>query len=321
MNKLIAVLIFCFTLNIIHSVENEWDFIYNQISDIQNPTSSDFAIIQKYLLKGKREYLKWLYYDWYAPLKADGLRYDLKARNLNLGPWKPKGFKLNKRVFNTNSEDKDVCVVSYASYNASYEDKLARIATHLKKSNFTGHFLYRIGGWPDIKGGSLKFIHVPYSFKLCMIREAIHLGYKKIVWVDAAVIPLNKFNYIFDYLEKDGYFLIDHLNKINLHETQKVISAFNLTKEERNSIPEIQASLMGFNVEYKQVQDFLNECFLEMQKLDGFLSPRPEQVAMGVIAHRMELFPQLPYSEVFCDNGTVSYENSENSKYFYLLNR
>ncbi len=74
-------------------------------------------------------------------------------------------------------------------------------------------------------------------------------------------------------------------------------------------------------MENPKIREFLDACFVSMEKLDGFLSPRPEQVALGILAHRMSLFPQLPYQKVFCDDGSVSFEDSHLSNFLYALNR
>ncbi len=300
----------------------EWDDVYEHVSNMKNPSFSDFLYLQNYLLKGKRDYLKWLDYEWYDPLRADGLRYDHRARNIRL--FNEQGRvdqELYQLVYQTSSEDRKRCVISYASCNATYREKIQRIGRYLKRSGFSGHFLYRMGGWPDIKGGSLKFMHVPYSFKLCMIKEAARLGYQQIVWVDSAVIPFQHFNRVFEYLERDGYFFIDHLTTVGRHDSPKVIEAFSLSEEERFSIPQIQASLIGVNMENPRVREFLDECFIQMEKLEGFLSPRPEQVAMGIIAHKMGLFPQIPYTDVFCDDGSITFENSYYTHLLYALSR
>ncbi len=317
--KTIFVVIILMSSYVCYSNErviNDWDVVYAKVSDIQSPKDADFLLIQDYLLNGRRDYLKWLNYEWYIPSKADGLRYDFRARNLKLGNNGEIDLELHKILFNDDPNYRDCCVVCYGSWNSSYTEKISRIKKYLKKCHFTGHFLYRLGGWPDVEGGSLTLIHVPYSFKLCMIREAYRLGYKNIIWIDSAVIPGEKFNAILRYLEEDGYFLIDHVTKVAAHDSPMVVEAFSLTEYERASIPQIQASLIGLNMENERTRLFFENSFEKMRKLKGFLSPRPEQVALGIVAHRLKMFPQLPYSEVFTEEGNV-----ETMNHFYKLAR
>ncbi|MCH9620659.1 MAG: hypothetical protein S4CHLAM20_00600 [Chlamydiia bacterium] len=306
-----------FSLSFIFSNPSEWDLIYKKVN-LKNPSNQDMELIQDYLHHGRRIYLRWLDFIWTDKDRSDGLRYDKRARRMHIWRGNRNDLLMRKIVYNTTRNDKDVCIITYGSFNKSYTDKIDLIDSRLKDINFKGHFLFRMGGWPDIEGGSLKYIHVPYSFKLCMIKEAMRLGYKKIVWIDTAVVPLENFLRVFEILDEDGYFLIDHTTLAKAHVTESVVKAFNLTTKEMNSINEIQASMMAFNTESEKAQNFIAECFSYLDSLDAYLSPRPEQVAMGIIGTRLGMKFRLPFVQVFRDD--IPIEKADKSL-FYLLKR
>ncbi len=94
-------------LSLYSLIAEEWDAIYQQLSSLTSPSTHDFLLLQNYLSNSDRDYLRWLDYSWYDPVRADGLRYDLRARNIRL--FNEQGTidqKLHKHVYHTHSKDK-----------------------------------------------------------------------------------------------------------------------------------------------------------------------------------------------------------------------
>ncbi|MDB6081732.1 MAG: hypothetical protein JWO53_1004, partial [Chlamydiia bacterium] len=109
---------------------------------------------------------------------------------------------------NSESSDRENCVIIYSSFNRYYQQGLERLVQHIKESDFKGHIIYRLGGWPDTEGGSLVLAHVPYAFKVCLFKEVQALGYKRAFWLDTSILPLVSLNTLFRMTEEKGYFVM-----------------------------------------------------------------------------------------------------------------
>jgi|JI9StandDraft_1071089.scaffolds.fasta_scaffold06273_4 hypothetical protein len=295
----------------------EYEELYQNLSNLYAPTKEDFHLIQSYLNKAPREYLTWLntFYPEYA---RDELRYDLRARTIQLLP--PKGaFDLSlQELFFTPKEEKESCVISFASWNqiGGYRENLLAMGGHLERVKFQGHFLYRLGGWPNIEGGSLSLVHVPYAFKVCMFKEAERLGYKKILWLDTSCVPLRNFDEIFQKIEKEGYFLLKGGDScFKEKSSEKIRLYFSFTQEEHKSITPLSLAIIGLDLENPIGKELLDLWYKAAEDLDPYLSPRPEQNALAAIAYRLQLLPSASFYDIFCTHQNPKIAPSH---YFFL---
>jgi hypothetical protein len=100
------------------------------------------------------------------------------------------------------------CIVSYASYNGKYPELLLSSVEALKKTGFNGYIYYRIGGFPNPTGEEVCYAGVPMSFKGFIMQEAAQLGFKLVLWMDAAMIPLKNPIPLFNYIARHGYLIL-----------------------------------------------------------------------------------------------------------------
>jgi hypothetical protein len=164
--------------------------VYRKIQDIYHPTVNDYRLIQDYLTNGER------------PLLYRLENYAQKARDFKIiGDALPQSKVI---AVNSCKMVRENCILLYSSYNFDYQKGLKRIIEILVKSDYKGHILYYIGGWPNVEGGSLLLAHVPYAFKVAAFKEAERLGYKRAFWLDASVIPLVSMNQIFAIMVKSS---------------------------------------------------------------------------------------------------------------------
>lgn len=291
---------FSFSMSEDNEYRNEYEKIYSKVSDIRHPSMKELRMIQNYIKYGKRSYLKWLN-TFYPEIEGDNFRYDLRARKMNLLHPKSSKMVLNKVNINTSSNNKETCIILYASYNPEhhYQSKINDLIKQLHNVGFKGHLLYRHGGWPDIEGGSLKLAHVPYAFKACMFREAFRLGYKKVVWFDASIKPLRDFSVVFDMLDSDGYFLIS-LDGWNLRSrgSEKLRKFYDLSIEDELNITTIVGGIVGINFASKTGVEIFNSWYKAAEDLVPYLSPRPDQNVLSVICHLMKLKPSKSLGDV-----------------------
>ena len=287
MNRKIIFFIFfyflCIQTHLIGKSNHSSDLIYKQIKDIYHPTLEDYYLIQNYLTYGEREGLE--------KLKR---HYCRVQRNLKIIGSSVDELPQSEIIpVNTDIEDKQNCLVLYASFNLHYPDGLKRLIKLVKESDFKGHIIYHIGGWPDLEGGSLKLAHVPYAFKVCCFKEAQKLGYKRILWLDSSVIPLVSLNTIFTMIKENGYFSIKNSHKVGPYCNAQAASYFGYTLEETYNILSCQAGFLGVDLTTKQGKKIIDLLYQATKDKNAYYSPRSDQTALSLILHKLNL-PSIP---------------------------
>lgn len=192
--------------------------------------------------------------------------------------------------FNCDIEEKQNCIVTYISFNRNYENGLANLIKTLKDINFTGHLVYRIGGWPNTEEGCLEVFDVPYAFKVCSVLEAKRLGYQNCLWLDTSIQPLKNIDLIFEMIEEQGicFFTLPVYNKNGLC-GDHVLNELGVTVEKFNTIKCVSASTLGFNFNKVSIVMLLNEWYELARQKVSFLSFIPEQATLSFLVDKYNL--------------------------------
>lgn len=262
--------------------------VYQTLSNLYHPSRSDYQKIQKYLKKGDRQELNLLK----EAIEPGGALHDYKSRVRRIhfvGKWPWQGPRFGIVPFGCSLNDKKICVVTYASYNQNYPVGVSLIEEALKKVGFKGHFVYRIGGWPDLEGGSLKLAHVPYAFKPCFLRELGRLGYELVLWLDTSIRPMKNLDSVFKTIEEQGYLFYRSGHTLAQYCTKEAMEALGEPIENAEHIYSVAAGVFGVNLRHEQGQKLVQKWYEAAQKETPFLSPRPEQNALSILSHQMKL--------------------------------
>ena len=260
--------------------------VYDSIKDICHPTRSDYLRVQEYIEKKDRPELK-LMRQAIVP-GAELYDYDCRARRFRIMsklPWQGTEFAIIP--YNTSKEDKKICVVSYASYNKNYPRGISHLKKALEKVGFKGHFVYRIGGWPDVEGGSLKLAHVPYSFKPCFLRELKRLGYELVLWLDASIRPVKSLEEVFAHIESNGYLFYPAGHTLEKYCTKEAIASLGENPEIASQIHSVMAGIFGINLRHPIGERIAKEWYEAASQETPFFSPRPEQNVLSILLHQM----------------------------------
>ena len=242
--------------------------VYAHIKDINHPTLDDYRLIQSYLTHGERSIIKWL------------KDYEPNARNFKLiGNTEDELPVSGMIAVNCDENERENCLVVYSSFNKNYPKGLKRLIDFVSKSDFKGHILYQIGGWPNTEGGSLALAHVPYAFKSSFLKEAERRGYKRAFWLDTAILPIVSLNKIFDMIKEKGYFIMGNTHMIGPYMNDVAASAFGLTIADTNKIPSCSAGLTGIDFTNPKGKDILDAWYQAAHNKVAFFSPRSDQNA------------------------------------------
>ena len=248
---------------------------YGQVRDIFHPRNEDYQSLQKFLTKGRRAKLT----------RLDDM--EKRVRNFCLiGKTADEVPQYGKVAVNCNEDEKENCLLVYASFNKAYPEGLKKLVDFVAKSDFKGHILYRIGGWPNVEEGDLKLAHVPYAFKPCFFKEAQRLGYKRALWLDTSILPVVSLNQIFEAISSKGYFTLGNGQIVGPVMNEQAAAALNITLPECSKIPSCSAGLFGVDFSNKTAAQVIDRWYKAAHDPDAFFSPRSDQNALSIILYQ-----------------------------------
>jgi len=259
---------------------------FSKIDDITNPCLEEYQRLQEFLLNGNREYL------WGIGTKPN--KRNCRALKL-IGENNEMPIR---EVFyiNTSGMDRDRCIVLYSSYNYPYPEKMNLLVQQLKDSGYKGHIISRIGSYPNLEFGGLLMSHIPYSWKLACLLEGRNLGYRYVVWLDAAMHPQTNLEEVFSIIKKSGYlfissgFNLDYPYSLKQH-TEAGIAANRLAPHQLCNIPHVSSQIIAVDTYIQITNDFLDEWEEETLKVLPNVNWYPEELCLSAVAWRNNLPP------------------------------
>lgn len=173
--------------------------------------------------------------------------------------------------------------------------RASQIQQSLEKVGFNGYFYLFNGGFPTPRGNEMKYVAVPYCFKIFMMLEAEKLGFEKIIWIDAGCYAVNNPERLFNILNEDDAIFrqfwpytpgIPTYENSVFKETIDIIN--NITRGNLVNSINVCSVVFGLNMKSEKIQSFINE-YYEMVKLGTpFLSYFPEEVVISSIFNKDE---------------------------------
>jgi hypothetical protein len=276
-NKYISCLMLLF-FNITCSLEFEID--YSFIKDINNPSSEELKSLQSMLKDNPRRIALKPYLDDITDVTCD----------INfIDPKEEQPIKLEKFYVNTGPDDLEKVIISFASFNRNYPKGLERLKNLILKSDFKGHLITRLGGWPNIEDGSLRHSHIPYAFKVCFFKEVAKLGYKKILWLDSSIVPIENLNIIFEKLDKEKYLTVANWHTVGPYSNPDFLNQFEVSLNIANKVVSCQACVVGFDFSSKIGLRLFTQWFSSALTPFGFFSKRADQNALSLIFYKNKL--------------------------------
>ncbi|HSX13422.1 MAG TPA: hypothetical protein VLE96_03270 [Chlamydiales bacterium] len=248
------------------------DLLYAQIRDTLHPTLEDYRLIQDYLKNGVREGLE------------DLGDTEYRMRNLKIIGDGPDEVPQSGLIpVNCDMDDKENCLILYASFNWHYPDGLKRVIKMAQESDFKGHILYRIGGWPNVEGGSLTLAHVPYAYKVCLFKEAQRLGYKRVLWLDTSIVPLVSLNTIFQMIKEKGYFAFANSHSVGPYTNNPSCAYFGITRRKSQKITSCMSGMFGVDLTQDIGKNLIDSWYLAAQDKKAFYTSRPDQNSLSIL--------------------------------------
>lgn len=100
----------------------------------------------------------------------------------------------------------------------------------------------------------------PYAFKIYCFREALKMGYRKILWLDSSVYAIKNIQPIWDIIETDGYIMQYAGQFAGTWANDKCLSYFNITRDEAMLMEMYgNAGLLGLDFNFEISNSFFEE--------------------------------------------------------------
>jgi hypothetical protein len=221
--------------------------------------------------------------------KRSGTREPLKIFDHNTSK------KLDFDLYASSYEDKELCIISYASFNYPYPFLLKNLEKNLRQKNIG--FILRLGGWPNMQHGCLNHSSIPYGFKACAFIEALNLGYKKIIWLDSRVELNSSIAPLLEHLDTNPVFYRYSLYPFKDILNEKIVDSLSLQRDERENFIHIATGIIGINTHDPKGLELIIKWHEMQSECTTFHDYFPEQVIFSVLVNRMGLqrhnFPNL----------------------------
>jgi hypothetical protein len=287
----LATLISTFLFPVPITAEGPLPEVYSQISDLNHPSFNDYQILQEFLSSDKRDLSKLKDMEWIT-------------RNIAIiDPTKRQPIESDLVPFRCKTDDRENCILLYASFNRNYPNALRRLLKAISESDYEGHVLYRIGGWPNTEGGDLTLAHVPYAFKVCMFREAQRLGFKRCLWLDTALLPIASLKDVFSIIKSKGYLMVGIKLSIQPYMNAEAAAAFGLTLEQTAPIYSCSSGISGVDLTSEKGSRMFDLWYKAARNPVAFFSARPDQNALSIILYQLNItdlisIDRIPHVEV-----------------------
>lgn len=243
-----------------------------------------------------------------------GARQTLVDRSLGLLP--------KKELIEVNGGG-DNCVVLSCPIHPKYEALLLSLIEALKEIGFRGAIYYRIGGFPNPTGEEVRYVAVPYSFKIFTMIEAYNLGYKNVLWLDASVYPLQNLELIFQKIREDGAVFSWKKFRKNglLPKTQKILH--ELTGYQPGFFAHVSMQVFGLKMDLPWVQDFIEDYYKMVRLGTPFISCYPEEHVISSLAYkyRNHIPPKLEKIILPSSEDNKLFVDAKKQGYFFFLRK
>lgn len=162
---------------------------------------------------------------------------------------------------------KDTCIINFAR-GAWYPRGQARLAQSLRDVGYQGDvFLFndeRVVSMPPHE-------MMPYAFKIGAFNHVADLGYKKILWCDAAVFAIKNLDQVFEHISTHGHILFQSGFNCAQWTSDACLSAMAVSRDEAERMTMYMACCMGLDLTNPRSKKFLER--LTYYGMDGHCLP------------------------------------------------
>ena len=157
-----------------------------------------------------------------------------------------------------SSQPSDRCVISLGIGRKGHTKPLARLEESLQRTGFQGDLLV----WKDeLPPHSPTQLESPMAFKTHCFLEAMKLGYRYVLWIDAPCIALRSIEPIFTIMRDKGYviFVDPYGQSVGQWCGDDVLDHHAISREAALRMPEVPTSVIGLDLNSELGRRFFDE--------------------------------------------------------------
>lgn len=228
------------------------------------------------------------------------------------------------------------CIVSLCTFQANYPRLLEQQIKSIKDSGFNGYHVSFWGVYPNPTGKEIKYIGIPYSFKMNAILYAKKLGFQNVLWLDSSVSCLKNPTPLFEFIRKNDLYFQFYRHQPKEYRQPQILDVA------RESIIDILgvdifdffliskrfvwAIVFGFNVESEKFNNFYLDYENLLNRGTPFASTTPEETVFSAIlfkknfrnsAENANFFDKKKFL-VYSSVGFNSYSDINKSLFIWL---
>lgn len=156
----------------------------------------------------------------------------------------------------------------------------------------------------DVPDGCPAHSERPYAFKAYAMQQVAMMGYRKILWVDASIVMVNRVDRIFSRAAEHGAWISRNGFRNSEWTADSAYSDLGVTREENHGIDHVVATAFAVDLDHPKGTALLQEYFRLASETKAFCGPwrnteenpcggpgvlghRHDQTALSVIAWRL----------------------------------
>lgn len=306
-------------------IEDKEEYSIDEYKDIQTKISEKNIddILNQYYPPANDFYK----YDDFRNRCTNGFRQKIIDMDANQLPEK----KLYTIGDGGNHNDCFVCCTSFSHaytdptksssrYNASQN-----IAKSLEEVGFNGHLYIFHGGFPNPTGTEMKYIGVPYCFKIFMMLEAKKIGFKNVIWIDSGCYAINNPQRLFDIVAMDHTLFMTNSygNDYDAMSFKETIGLLNtITDTDIHNASYLITIVFGLNMDSELIMKIIDE-YYDIVKLGlPFLSIFPEEIVLSSIFNKPDyrhlLYKRYENERLQIHEHKLDIDSARHNGYFFL---
>lgn len=113
----------------------------------------------------------------------------------------------------------------------------------------------------------------PYTIKAHLLKRAMEMGYRQILWLDCSIWAIQNPNPFFDVIKERGAYLMTSGYNARQTTSDKCADIFGYTRTELEAIPELWSCIFGFDLD-NPIAERIALDFIEAAKQGAFHGSR-----------------------------------------------
>jgi len=152
---------------------------------------------------------------------------------------------------------KKLCIVNYITRNTWHPHGQERLKESLKRANFDGTLML----FDNTNLQCTPHSQTPYAFKFHALNEAVKLGHKQVLWVDASFWAIRNLDGLLDKICEEGVLFQNSGYPLGQWTSDDCLKRMNMDREESFKHLIYSGGFVGYDLTQEKSLSFFNQMF------------------------------------------------------------